>query len=122
MYKILQSTDWSFLVGGEVIQVAIGLYDVQVALFMDKGRGPTIAIWCDFEHSRSGHALSNAPEFHIKAATLTSLLGKKLQNVAAEGEDALMLQFDNDETLTILVDDQPYECFKIDGPEGWLVV
>jgi hypothetical protein len=35
MYKILQSTDWSFLIGGEAIQVAIGLHDVQVALERD---------------------------------------------------------------------------------------
>jgi hypothetical protein len=44
MYKILQSTDWSFLIGGEVIQVAIGLHDAQIALVAKMH----ISIWCDF--------------------------------------------------------------------------
>ena len=122
MYKILQSTDWSFLVGSEVIQVAIGLHDVQVALFKDKGDEPLISIWCDFEHDRAGRELSDSKEGHVKAATLVSLLGKKLESVAAEGEDALKLRFDNDETLTILVNDQPYECFAVNGAAGLIVV
>jgi hypothetical protein len=123
MYKILQSTDWSLLIGGEVIQVAIGWNDVQVALFKDKGfRDAKISIWCDFEHKRAGQMLSNAAEMHVKATTLVSLLGKTVESVAASGEDALVLQFGNDETLTIIVDDAPYECFSVNGPDGLIVV
>jgi hypothetical protein len=121
MYKILQSTDWSFLIGAEVIQVAIGLHDVQVAMFKSNGKGPAISIWCDFEHRRAGQKLSDSAEVHVKAATLVSLLGKKLESAAAEGEEALMLRFDNDEMLTILVGDHSHECFKVDGPEGWFI-
>jgi hypothetical protein len=32
------------------------------------------------------------------------------------------VQFSDDETLTIIVDDAPYECFTVNGPGGLLVV
>jgi hypothetical protein len=118
MYKILQSTDWWFLIGGEAIQVAIGLHDVQVALFKDLH----ISIWCDFEHKRAGKILSDAAEMNVKAASLVSLLGKTVESVAVHGEEALVVQFSDDETLTIVVDDAPYECFTVNGPGGLLVV
>jgi hypothetical protein len=94
MYKILQSTDWSFLIGGEVHQVAIGSNDVQVALFKDM----KISIECDFRHERAGQLLSDATEMHVKAATLVSLLGKKVESVTAEGESALIMRFSDKET------------------------
>jgi hypothetical protein len=123
MYKLLQSTDWSFLAGCEVIQVAIGMYDVQVAFFKDKGSAsPAISIWHDFKHERAGKTLSDAPETHIKATTLVSLLGKTVASIVADGEEALILQFTGDETLSIVVDDEQYESFSVAGPNGLIVV
>jgi len=123
MYKILQSTDWLFLIGGEAIQVAIGKHDIQIALFKGKdAKSPRISIWSDFEHRRAGQILSDASEMHVKAATLVSLLGKTVDSVVADGEEELIIRFSGGETLSIIVDDAPYECFTVDGPEGLIVV
>lgn len=63
MYKILQSTDWSFLIGGEVIQVAIGLHDVQVALFKNKlVKDLLVSIWCDSTHNVPGGSYQRLPK------------------------------------------------------------
>jgi hypothetical protein len=118
VYRILQTTDWSFLIGGEVIQVAIGLHNVQLALFKDI----SISIECDFKHERAGRVVSGASEMHVRAATLVSLLGKTVQRVMADGEVALVLQFGGEETVTILVNDEPYECFHVNGPAGLIIV
>src|SRR5260370_14400518 len=99
MYKILQSTDWSFLIGGEVQQVAIGLHDVQVHLFKDM----SIGMSCDFERKRPWRPPSFDTEMHVKAATLVSLLGKKVESVTANGEESLIVHFTGKEALTIIV-------------------
>ena len=56
---------------------------------------------------------------HLQAATLVSLLGKTVESVV-EGEVALILHFSVEETLTVLTDDQPYECFTVSSPKVWL--
>ena len=123
LYRVLQSTDWSFLVGGEVIQVAIGFHDVQIHLFRDKTvTGPTISIGCDFEHRRAGVLLSGTEESRFRATTLVSLLGKAVKQVAADGEKSLTLVFDGGEAVTIITNDEPYECFTVTGRDGLIVV
>ena len=62
---------------------------------------------------------SNSDEDGSLAA---ALLGKTVESVAVHGEEALVVQFSDDETLTIIVDDAPYECFTVNGPGGLLVV
>jgi hypothetical protein len=59
---------------------------------------------------------------HIKAATMVSLLGKKVEGVTAEGESALIIGFSDNETLSIIIDDAPYERFTINSPLGLIVV
>jgi hypothetical protein len=123
MHKVLQSTDWSFLVGGEVVQICIGFNDVQIHLF--KGldvEGPSISINCEFKHRRAGELLSDKEEAHLRAVTLVSLLGKEIDNVRAAGEEALIVEFADGETLKILVDESPYEAFNVKGPHGLIVV
>lgn len=118
LYRILQSTDWSFLIGAEVGQIAIGSHQVQIALLS----GGTISIEADFVHARSGKVLSEGTSIPERAATLVTLLGKLIKSVDADGENALSLSFSGDETLKILVDDSPYEAFQISRPEGLIVV
>ena len=115
---ILQSTDWSFLVGGEVIQIAIGVRQIQVALFKDM----LISIESDFIHERSGQGLSQAAIFAEKATTLVSLLGKVIERVEADAERALIVHFSGNETLVIVAKAKPYESFQVNGPNGLLVV
>jgi hypothetical protein len=123
LYRILQSTDWSFLVGTEVIQIAIGFHQVQIALFKDKATpGLNISIESEFEHRRSDEVMSNAADMPTQATTLVSLLGKLIESVHAEGDEALVIRFGEDETLTILAKDSPYESFQINGPQGLIVV
>lgn len=123
LHRVLQSTDWSFLVGGEVIQIAIGFHDVQLHLFRGKTiTGPTISITCDFEHRRAGKLLSAAEESRFRATTLVSLLGKTVKRVAADGEKSLTVAFDGEEAVTIITDDEPYECFTVTGPDGLIAV
>lgn len=54
---------------------------------------------------------------HVKATTLVTLLGRSVESVAADGEDALIVRFSNDETLTIIVDNAPYERFTVNDPD-----
>ena len=121
LYRILQSTDWSFLIGAEVTQIAIGFHQVQVALFKNR-IDTTISMETDFIHERSGQVLSEATSTPDRAATLVTLIGKQIENVRADGENALFISFSGSETLKIMVDDEPYEDFTIDGPAGLLVV
>jgi hypothetical protein len=125
MHKVLQSTDWSFLVAGEITQICIGFNDVQIHLVRGRGRdveSVSITIECEFEHRRAEELLSNHEETHLRATTLVSLLGKKVDNVRADAEDALTIGFDGDETVKIIVDESPYEAFNIKGPQGLIVV
>ena len=121
LYRILQSTDWSFLIGAEVTQIAIGFHQVQVALFKNRV-DTTISMETDFIHERSGQVLSEATSTPDRAATLVTLIGKQIENVRADGENALFISFSGSETLKIMVDDERYEDFTIDGPAGLLVV
>lgn len=118
MYKVLQSVDWSFLVGCEVEQVAIGLYQVQVHLSKDV----SISINSDFAHERNGPPASDATALHLKAASLVNLLGRQVQRVEPHGEESLSLYFDDRQKLAVLVDDEPYESFTVSAPGDTIVV
>ncbi|MBS0518955.1 MAG: hypothetical protein JSR90_09690 [Proteobacteria bacterium] len=109
MHRLLQRTDWSFLVGAEVMQIVIGRHDIQIVL----SDAIVIAIHSGFEHTRRGHELSTAGDTARRATTLVSLLGRKIQRVAAEGEEALVLSFDNHEVLALLVAGGAHESLAI---------
>jgi len=106
------------LVGGEVIQIAIGFHQLQVNLTENIG----IYIETDFAHEQSGRPLSDATDLPTRSTTLISLLGKVVERVEAEAESALIIHFSGGETLKIFPDDAPYESFQVTGPQGLIVV
>lgn len=120
MYKILQSTDWSFLMGREVEQIAIGLYQVQVHLSDDI----SISIGNDFVHEQNDALRPGTTSFHLKAASLANLLGHRVESIKAKAEESLALGFDDGQKLVILVgpDGEPYESFTVSRPGETIVV
>ena len=106
------------MVGGEVIQIAIGFHQLQVNLTENIG----IYIETDFAHEQSGRPLSDATDLPTRSTTLISLLGKVVERVEAEAESALIIHFSGGETLKIFPDDAPYESFQVTGPQGLIVV
>lgn len=118
MYRILQSTDWSFLIGTVVEQICIGSYQVQVHLSKDVH----ISIEYDFVHARNGGVLNETPGLSCKAASLVSLLGKNVERVNPEDEEALSIEFSEGETLRLLVNTDPYESFHITIVNDTIVV
>lgn len=77
---------------------------------------------CDFEHKRPWLTPPFDTEIHVKAATLVSLLGKKVEGVTANGEESLIVRFTRKETLTIIVDDETYESIVVTKPGEATVV
>lgn len=118
MYRILQSTDWSFLVGNIVEQICIGSFQVQVHLSNDVH----ISIEYDFIHIRDDRILSETSGLSGKATSLVSLLGKNVERVNPEGEEALSIEFSEGETLKVLVSIDPYESFHVTVVRDTIVV
>jgi hypothetical protein len=51
-----------------------------------------------------------------KATTLVSLIGCHANNVMADGEDRLIVKFDNEEILEVIVGHDGYESFSATAP------
>ncbi len=124
MYKLPPGEDFSFLVGKEVSQLCIGLYDVQLHFLKDS----PISIGVDpgpvrsFDHRTSHPRSSAVGRMPAAAATLVSLLGTKIQRVVVEDTVTLAIYFDNNEELRIFDSSDCYESFTIGGPDGLIIV
>ena len=121
---MLRSTDWNFLIGGQVHSVTISLDHAQLSLF----RYMLIDIYSAFNHERGGRILSDATDLPTRATTLVSLLRKAVKSVSIE-EKAMVLRFeraeddydddndtdeiDEEETLTLFVSDAQAKSFVV---------
>ena len=121
MYKIPVGSDWSFLVGKRLVQLCIGVYNLQ--LHFDNAI--SISIDCDGSRSvpfqfTSASAASSAPACTLPelAVPLVSLVGAVVQSAYAENSTTLAISFDNTEVLRILDTSDVYESFSVAGRWG----
>ncbi len=109
MYRIPDNTDWSFLVGRELLQVCIGLY--QVSLKFDAE--VSINIECSFDHLAARSSLSLGSSLPERATSLVSLLGKKIAGATSRDGKTLSITFLNSETLEIHDSNDSFESFQV---------
>src|SRR4051794_39172747 len=108
----LQAQDFSFLRGKEVIQICFGLYEIQLRLVENIN-----VCWENrFDHNGRGAVSADMTENTTRDTTLLSLLGQTVERVVTSTRDALILQFSNNEVLTIFVSGGPYESVSITAP------
>jgi hypothetical protein len=107
MYQRLDTIDWSFLLGKKVQQICIGPYDIQIHMFPDA----FLRLESPFEHKGiKGSSLWSGGEPE-KATTLVSLMGHSVEKVVAEGDDALIIEYDNGELIKIHMKKGGYHSF-----------
>jgi len=109
MYGLSKETDLSFLVGKQIIQVALGLYDVQL-----NWRGGGISIWSKFTFGPAGSSdhivwTQGNPE---AACCTAGLLRTTIAGAECTAEGTLLVRF-SDGSLLELFEDPLYESFSI---------
>jgi Family of unknown function (DUF6188) len=117
MYKIDILTNFSSLVGKELIQVCIAH---QVVLrFTDN---LTINIHCPFKLSKSKNILfTGNGEDPTVSKDLICLLDETIESVEIAGEYELVIHFSNQYGLTLIDNSDFYESFVISGKEFELI-
>lgn len=118
MHGLDTKIDLSFLKGREVIQVAIGIHDVQFVFDKDV----RISITGSFRYvSREGSSewQPGAPE---AAAPAIRLLGATVERVYGRKDGTLDLELSTGDCLTILDNSKEYESYTITYPGRTIVV
>ena len=119
MYGLNKDTDLSFLKGQEVIQIAIGVFQVQFHF----DRDAIISVEGEFQYlseNNSSHWRQGTPE---AAAPALRLLGSSIQNVDGKEDGTLDLTFSNGDHLVVRDNSKEYESYTISGgPSGSIVV
>jgi hypothetical protein len=74
-----------------------------------------------FDHKGRGASSADMTETSTRDTTLLSLLGQTVERVVTGTDNALTLQFSNNEVLTIFVSGGPYESIEITAPGTCIV-
>jgi len=120
MYGLSKDLDLSFLNGRQVLQVAIGVYQIQFGFDED------VMIYV---HSQFGYFDGHdewvwTPEpggAHIAARTV-ALLDSTIASFQGHEDGTLKLIFSNRQSLTILDNSKEYESYDITRPGSTIVV
>ncbi|MCD4825461.1 MAG: DUF6188 family protein [Phycisphaerae bacterium] len=118
MYGIPQDVKMSVLVGKEVAQLCIGLYQVQVN-FDDE---TSISIEGRFNHLTNVAMEFQSNQLASTAKTMVSLLGTKIVAVEREDADTMLFSFSNGESLRLFDSNQDCESFQITGRDIEIIV
>lgn len=120
MYGLTKDVDLSFLNGREVIQVAIGVYQIIFAFDEDV----RISIYFQFSYfdGRSESTWQPEPGFAQIAARTVALLGATVQTFEGQEDGTLTLMFSNGHRLTIPDSSKEYESYDITLPGRTIVV
>jgi hypothetical protein len=119
LYGIPKDTDLSFLIGREVEQVCIGVFQVQFHFDQDV----SIFVTGSFRYiDESGSAYEWLPKNHNLAARTANLLGLFVTDLTAEPSGTLTLAFSNAAKLIIFDDSKQYESYEIRKPGLTIVV
>jgi Family of unknown function (DUF6188) len=114
MYGLKKGIDLSFLKDRELIQVAIGVYQVQFGFDEDV----RIGVEGGFDYFDGATELSWKPEAEYSriAARTVALLGATVHTFEAHEDGTLKLAFSNGHRLVILDSSKEYESYSITRP------
>lgn len=110
MYGLNPDVDLSFFIGKELMQVAVGSYDVQFHFY----ESVSLSVQSRIEHNSGGivskwEVNENKP---LSAASLLGLLGSSVASVQGDPDGTLRLTFSNGDAVTVF-DQEGYEAYQI---------
>jgi hypothetical protein len=119
MYGIDKSVNFHFLVGKELVQICIGLYQL-ILNFSDQ---VSIAVECMIRLCRPDGSMleisCDAPEL---TRALTCLLGYTVVSINTEFEGEMILKFSDGSKLFIVDSNEDQESFTITTPDLEVIV
>jgi Family of unknown function (DUF6188) len=118
MHGLKKQLDLRFLIGRELIQVAIGTY--QVIFNFDEDT--SIAVEGLFEYTSKANSIQWQPGAVIVAASTVSLLAARVETVDAQPDGTLKLAFSNGDCLIIRDASTEYESYQISRRGETIVV
>lgn len=120
MYGLGKEIDLSFLTGRELIQVAIGVYQIQFGFDEDV----IIYVESQFNYfdGQEEWIWNPEPGAAQVAARTVSLRSATIQNFEGQENGTLILTFSNGARLTIPDSSQEYESYQITRPGQTIVV
>jgi hypothetical protein len=120
MYGLKKEIDLSFLAGRELIQIGIGLYQVQFHFDEDV----TVSVEAEFRYfdGRDEWNWRQEPSSHQIAARMVAMLGASITNLERNENGTLALMFSNGHSLTILDPFKEYESYAITRPGQTIIV
>jgi len=120
MYGLKKEIDLSFLTGRELIQLAIGVYQVQFGFDEDV----RISVESEFRYFDGQAEWTWRPEPGSSsiAARAVALLGATIESFGSNIDGTLTLAFSNQHRLTILDSSKEYESYDITRPGHTIIV
>lgn len=120
MYGLKKEIDLSFLTGRELIQVAIGVYQVQFSFDGDV----RISVESEFRYFDGQAECIWRPEPGSSsiAARAVALLGATIESFGSNTDGTLTLAFSNQHRITILDSSKEYESYDITRPGQTIIV
>ena len=119
MYGLDMAIDLSFLIGREIIQIAIG----QFQIIFNFDESVSISVESEFRLvSPDGDVSTWQPRVPEAAAVALRLLGLKVKNVSGQTNGTLTLTFSSGDILTILDSSKEYASYDITCPGTTIVV
>jgi hypothetical protein len=120
MYGLSKDIDLTFLNGREVIQVAIGVYQIQFGFDEDV----TIYVHSQFNYfdGQAEWIWKPEPGAAQIASGTASLLGATRESFEGHEDGTLRLNFSNGQRLTIFDNSKEYESYDITRPGQTIVV
>jgi len=114
MYGLKKETDLSFLTGRELIQVAIGLYQIQFGFDEDV----TVSVEAEFRYfdGQEEWIWLQEPSSPQVAARTVAMLGASITSFQSNENGTLALMFLNGHRVTILDSFREYESYDITRP------
>ncbi len=110
MYGLNPDVDLSFFIGKELMQIAVGPYDVQFHFH----ESVSLSVQSHIEHISEGvEAEWDGDENNpLSAASLLGLVGKSVVSAHGDPDGTLILKFSNDDVVTVF-DNEDYEAYQI---------
>ena len=120
MYGLKKELDLSFLAGRELIQLAIGVYQVQFGFDEDV----RISVESEFRYfdGQAEWIWRPEPRASSIAARAVALLGATIESFGSNIDGTLTLAFSNQHRLTILDSSKEYESYDISRPGQTITV
>lgn len=118
MHGLDTTIDLSFLKGREILQIAIGIHDVQFAFDKDV----RISITSSFRYVSREGSFEWQPGAPEAAAPAVRLLGATVEQVFGQKDGTLELTLSTGDRLTVLDNSKEFESYTITRPGETIVV